>query len=494
MKELGVEDAEKNAIYGLDEGNYLLRYLVMLSGDGRGKTQTLNHCERDTNGDVLWTWTYPSVSTTQQSLVLRKCGLEGEHTSVQPFVYGQLGKTWYYINCTEVFDSDNLPRVAQFALVLWAKDFSPEKYETLCRILSKTYCKTGNPATMLQLYLSVVTRGSCTTEENGTFLARDFESRSNTSGHTNLKGGCIYDFIMDCKLEKRANIKFCILLGKSGTETFQMKQQAYGNEAKSHPVCFEGHSCFKSGRTSLNDEERSSQTAEDEEIEVRILLGHFLSFATSKKCSELQSAPLNDLTSKLVQTFGLESILIYTALLLKKRIIVYHHSLGSLLAWVRTFPSMMSHRRGYDYLFPWVDLAQDEILELKSSLWYIAGSRDSGIGSRTDLYDVLVNVPAREITVAPHAKESMVMTKSHRDIAVFMVQLAGSEEITELHLIREIADKTKELLDQLRTLATVKTPEGKLMVSIESIREKNLPPALDNFLFNLAIAENLIML
>nr|CAD7416514.1 unnamed protein product [Timema poppensis] len=154
--------------------------------------------------------------------------------------------------------------------------------------------------------------------------------------------------------------------------------------------------------------------------------------------------------AELVQTFGLESILIYTALLLKKRIIVYHHSLGSLLAWVRTFPSMMSHRRGYDYLFPWVDLAQDELMELKSSPWYIAGSRDSGIGSRTDLYDVLVNVPAREITVAPHAKESMVMTKYHRDIAVFMVQLAGSEEVTELHLIREIADKTKELLDQLR--------------------------------------------
>ncbi|CAG2062450.1 unnamed protein product [Timema podura] len=47
----------------------------------------------------------------------------------------------------------------------------------------------------------------------------------------------------------------------------------------------------------------------------------------------------------------------------------------------------------------------------------------------------------------------MVMTKSHRDIAVFMVQLAGSEEVTELHLIREIADKTKELLDQLRDLS-----------------------------------------
>jgi hypothetical protein len=26
-------------------------------------------------------------------------------------VYGRSGKAWYYINCTEVFESDNLPRV-----------------------------------------------------------------------------------------------------------------------------------------------------------------------------------------------------------------------------------------------------------------------------------------------------------------------------------------------------------------------------------------------
>jgi hypothetical protein len=72
-----------------------------------------------------------------------------------------------------------LHQVKQFALVLWSRDLNPDKYETLCRMMSKTYCKTGSPVSLLQLYLSVVTRGSCTTEENGTFLVRDFEARSN---------------------------------------------------------------------------------------------------------------------------------------------------------------------------------------------------------------------------------------------------------------------------------------------------------------------------
>ncbi|PNF20230.1 putative protein FAM45B [Cryptotermes secundus] len=346
-----------------------------------------NIIERDSNGDVLWTWSYPSVTEQQKCLVLRKCCLDGDHVIVQPFIYGRSGKTWYYISCTEVFDSDNLPRVKQFALVLWSRDLNPDKYETLCRMLSKTYCKTGSPVSLLQLYLSVVTRGSCTTEENGTFLVRDFEARTNHNNHMP-----------------------------------------------------------------------------------------------------------NTRIKELIKMFGLETILIYTALLLKKRIVVYHHSLETLLKWMPTYPALMCHREAADILYPWIDLVSEELLDLKSNMSYVAGCRDSGVGARTDLYDVLVNLPAREITVATHAKESMTMTKTHKDIAVFMVQLSENESLSEQQAVREIADKTRELLNQLRSLATVSTPDGKHVVSIETLRERNLPPALDNFLFNLAVAENMMML
>ncbi|KDR18834.1 putative protein FAM45B [Zootermopsis nevadensis] len=346
-----------------------------------------NIIEQDNNGEVLWTWTYPSVTEQQKSLVLRKCCLDGDHVAVQPFVYGRSGKAWYYINCTEVFESDNLPGVKQFALVLWSRDLNPDKYETLCRLLSKTYCKTGSPVSMLQLYLSVMTRGSCTTEENGTFLVCDFEAHTNHNSHI-----------------------------------------------------------------------------------------------TNSRIKEL------------IRMFGLETILIYTALLLKKRIVVYHHNLEIMLKWMSTFPALMWHRKAADILFPWVDLQSDELLDLKSNTSYVAGCRDSGVGARTDLYDVLVNLPAREITVAAHAKETMTMTKTHKDIALFMVQLAENESLSEQQVAQEIADKTTELLNQLRSLATVSTPEGKRMVSIETLRDRNLPQALDSFLFNLAVAENIMML
>lgn len=58
---------------------------------------------------------------------------------------------------------------------------------------------------------------------------------------------------MDPKLEQRANIKFCVRLGKSASETFELLLQAYGNDAMSQMRCSEWHSHFERGRTSLED-------------------------------------------------------------------------------------------------------------------------------------------------------------------------------------------------------------------------------------------------
>lgn len=124
----------------------------------------------------------------------------------------------------------------------------------LCRILSKTYNKNGNPVDVLKIYLNAYTKGSLATSDNDMFSANDLNSLP-FGANTNIKG--------------------------------------------------------------------------------------------------------------LIKVFELETILIYTALLLKKRIVVYHHSLEQLLKWIKTFPALMKHRKITDHLFSWVDLVQDELGELK---------------------------------------------------------------------------------------------------------------------------------
>ena len=78
-------------------------------------------------------------------------------------------------------------QVTHFSLVLSTKDFHPEKYKALCRLLSKLYKKTGSPAALLESYLSVATKGVCNGEENGAFVVKEFENKAAYAG-SSIKG------------------------------------------------------------------------------------------------------------------------------------------------------------------------------------------------------------------------------------------------------------------------------------------------------------------
>lgn len=78
-------------------------------------------------------------------------------------------------------------KVTHVSIVLVTKDFNPEKYEILCGILLRKYRKSGNPASLLESYLSVLTRGSCSTEENGRFSVQDYDVKRSYA-NTKLKG------------------------------------------------------------------------------------------------------------------------------------------------------------------------------------------------------------------------------------------------------------------------------------------------------------------
>jgi hypothetical protein len=61
---------------------------------------------------------------------------------------------------------------------------------------------------------------------------------------------------MDGKIEQRVCIKFCMKLGKSATETYEMLREAFGEHSLGWTAVFEWHSRFKACRVSTEDNER----------------------------------------------------------------------------------------------------------------------------------------------------------------------------------------------------------------------------------------------
>eukprot|EP00118_Oscarella_pearsei_P001513 m.7648 g.7648 ORF g.7648 m.7648 type:complete len:355 (+) comp19302_c0_seq1:52-1116(+) len=235
------------------------------------------------------------------------------------------------------------------------------------------------------------------------------------------------------------------------------------------------------------------------------LLGPYLQVLISGQCGGVGGSPFQVKSfdvrrayiaasiKDVIAQFGVEIILVYTALLLKKRVAVYHPRVPELLKVTRALPVLVWQRQNWNILYPHVDIDEKELNDLKSMSTYIAGFTDSAVESRTELYDVFVNVPGSSISVAPHAKDSFGMGKIHKDIAMQLVQHASDESMSEQLLIKELALKTKELIANLKTMAAA-SEDGPPGISLESLRARKLTSGMESFLFNLASAEGLVQL
>lgn len=58
--------------------------------------------------------------------------------------------------------------------------------------------------------------------------------------------------------------------------------------------------------------------------------------------------------------------------------------------------------------------------------------------------------------------------------------------------VQEIAIKTKDLINNLKSLAVEDEELGRPVVTLDQLRERKLTPAMENFLFHLASAEGLV--
>jgi len=83
---------------------------------------------------------------------------------------------------------------------------------------------------------------------------------------------CALHFMMEEKLQQRVCIDFCFRLGKTGAETYEMLQAAFGGSCLCWSKTFEWYFRFKSGRWSFEDDPHPGRpsTSHTEETVARV--------------------------------------------------------------------------------------------------------------------------------------------------------------------------------------------------------------------------------
>jgi hypothetical protein len=140
----------------------------------------------------------------------------------------------------------------------------------------------------------------------------------------------------------------------------------------------------------------------------------------------------------LVPALGVEFIVVWTALLMKKRVAVYGAAVGDVLAAVRGLPALVWHRQDWSgrLLRPWVTLDSDQLSELESAGVFVAGFTDPGVRALPDLYDVLVDLDNRTVRIMEHAAPDFKMGAFHKDLATYLLQAAADSEVSAQAIIK----------------------------------------------------------
>ena len=102
----------------------------------------------------------------------------------------------------------------------------------------------------------------------------------------------------------------------------------------------------------------------------------------------------------LLRSLGVESVLVWVAVLCKRRVLVHGGDVESVQEAVRCAGLLGSwHRRSFDFLRPLVLLREEELADLKAAGVYVAGTVDPQASLRRDLYDLAID--RQQPTVQP---------------------------------------------------------------------------------------------
>ncbi|XP_056633082.1 DENN domain-containing protein 10-like [Diorhabda sublineata] len=186
----------------------------------------------------------------------------------------------------------------------------------------------------------------------------------------------------------------------------------------------------------------------------------------------------------IIKHLGIEIILVYNALLLKKQILVYHPNIEELQESLASLTRLISFRKPEDFLQPFIRT----VTELrKTSKYYLIGTTNKSLINQKNICEIIVDLESKFVDYSLNPKD-FELCYLHKEVAQFLLQISESEE-TEKRAVESISNKTSEIFQLLNKL---KNNEGK--IEIEDIGNKKNNKSLVKFLISLAKAENILVI
>jgi len=187
----------------------------------------------------------------------------------------------------------------------------------------------------------------------------------------------------------------------------------------------------------------------------------------------------------IISDLGADWILLYTAILLKRKVVVVHENLEYLLNCVCMMTHLCWHRR-IELLannHPLVGVGKLESTHLSKSPYFIAGFTD--LKQAKQDYDVLLNLNSKSIEISNDSVRDFALCKFQKEIAVKVLEGVKRKPDSQ-GLIKISNTETQNLLKKLNMLKTAKH------ITRDELEEKGFAEKTFRFLLNLCIAEGIL--
>lgn len=215
--------------------------------------------------------------------------------------------------------------------------------------------------------------------------------------------------------------------------------------------------------------------------------GKFGLFDSSTYKTDAAMYTHDSVMKELVHTYGVDTCVLWNAMILKKRILVHGDSVEQIIKYVRTLPQLVFQRQDWGMCRPIVNAEPEHLEDLASCGYFVAGTMDNSMVSKTDTYDVILSLLEKRVVVSPHAVDSLKMTSIHRDIANLFNEVTSSDA-ADKDIIKSLALKTNQIISNLKQCENEETKR----ISEASINERVSNPGTQQWLLRLAIAEGLV--